>query len=143
MTFFADLSAYRFYTPGDELNIGWLDPFHDFPTGPVKAEILEKLKQICTVSVTQTRGFHICKFCEVGRPETFAANGKKYMLGSAEVRVFGRDGTVFAAPNLILHYILQHNYRPPTAFLEAIEEGFCPPDTRYFALLRMLGRDFE
>jgi len=42
------------------------------------------------------------------------------MLGSAEVRVQGVDGTVFLAPDLVFHYVTEHGYLPPPSFLEAL-----------------------
>jgi hypothetical protein len=41
-------------------------------------------------------------------------------LGDAEVRVTGRDGKVYAAPNLLYHYIEKHGYKPPDEFVEAL-----------------------
>jgi len=43
-------------------------------------------------------------------------------LGSAEIRVQGIDGAVYAAPNLIYHYMANHNYLPPEEFLGAIRD---------------------
>ena len=41
-------------------------------------------------------------------------------LGSAEIRVLGGGGKVYAAPNLIYHYVAKHKYRPPEEFIEAV-----------------------
>jgi hypothetical protein len=48
------------------------------------------------------------------------ADGQKLALGDAEIRVTGRDGTVYAAPSLVAHYIAEHSYRPPDGFIEAL-----------------------
>ena len=42
------------------------------------------------------------------------------LLGSAELRLVGRDGAVYAAPDLVLHYVEHHNYLPPHEFVEAV-----------------------
>jgi hypothetical protein len=42
-------------------------------------------------------------------------------LGSAEIRVPGANGRIYAAPDLIYHYMKDCNYLPPREFLEAIE----------------------
>ena len=41
-------------------------------------------------------------------------------LGNAEIRVLGRNGKTYAAPNLIYHYIKDCGYLPPHEFLEAV-----------------------
>jgi len=47
-------------------------------------------------------------------------------LGSAEIRVVGQDGTVYAAPDLIYHYVVVHDYRPPEEFIQAVMETPLP-----------------
>ena len=42
-------------------------------------------------------------------------------LGSAEIRVKGINGKIYAAPNLIYHYIKDCGYLPPREFLDALE----------------------
>jgi hypothetical protein len=42
------------------------------------------------------------------------------LLGSAEIRVPGKDGKVYAAPNLIYHYIKDCGYLPPQEFIDAV-----------------------
>jgi len=44
-------------------------------------------------------------------------------LGDAEIRVLGRNDRVFAAPNLIYHYVTAHGYRPPDEFLGALSDA--------------------
>lgn len=41
-------------------------------------------------------------------------------LGSAEIRVKAKDGRIYAAPNLIYHYVAEHDYDPPKEFIEAL-----------------------
>jgi hypothetical protein len=36
-------------------------------------------------------------------------------VGGAEIRVTGRDGIRYAAPDMIIHYVEAHGYRPPRA----------------------------
>jgi hypothetical protein len=50
-------------------------------------------------------------------PETL--NGHTVCLGSAEVRVVGA-GVTHAAPDLIYHYVVRHEYRPPEEFIRAV-----------------------
>lgn len=67
----------------------------------------------------------------------------RLLLGSGEIRVFNSAGDVFAAPNLIYHYILQHHYRPPDEFLRAVEHGPRPRSDEYRALLKHLSVDWR
>src|SRR5262249_18800720 len=48
-----------------------------------------------------------------------SSNRREYLLGTAEIRVRDTDVT-FAAPNLILHYVVDHAYLPPEAFVRAV-----------------------
>jgi hypothetical protein len=113
MAHFADLTPYTYCHPEEELpdtvNIGWLDPDHPFPTGPTSKEFRDRLELLCGFPVKQTRGVHPCYFCKgQGRPGS-----------SAEMRVAG-DGKVYAAPSLVHHYVVAHDYRPPDEFIAAV-----------------------
>jgi hypothetical protein len=130
--YFQDLSPYE-YREKDKasnlFNIGWLDDEHDFPKGCSDDLFLDKILYLCMKPVNITRGYHICPFCTYNsKEELFAAMGYKTMykgvpvyFGSAEIRVNGLDGKVYAAPTLIYHYIKEHGYLPPQEFIDAVE----------------------
>jgi len=40
--------------------------------------------------------------------------------GNGEVWVEGRDGLTYVAPALVLHYVVEHDYAPPQAFIDAV-----------------------
>jgi hypothetical protein len=46
--------------------------------------------------------------------------GIPFPFGSAEIRVPGKGNIVFAAPEMIAHYVIMHEYRPPEEFIEAV-----------------------
>ncbi len=123
--YFEDLSSYCYLKrrPNKKtLNIGWLDSQHPFPTGTIPDEVLKRVLALCFTPVNQTLGYHASPFlrqASFGYPVEF--NGKKTLLGSAEIRVPGKDGKVYAAPNLIYHYMKDCGYLPPQEFLEAVE----------------------
>jgi hypothetical protein len=132
--YFPDLSPYQYLereaAESPALNVGWLDLEHDYPKGEVSAQALERLRQECSAQlVNHMRGWHACEFCRPGffkryrQPTIESSSGKPIMLGSAEIRVKGKDGKVYAAPNLIYHYVEKHQYRPPEEFLEALLNG--------------------
>jgi len=52
--------------------------------------------------------------------------------GFSEIRVFGKKGKVYAAPNLIFHYIMEHDYTPPKEFIEAVCYGASPNSVEYY-----------
>jgi len=124
MSYYEDLTAYSYYTPGklnNEWNVGWLDEHHPFLTGPIDPELCEKLLKLCHRPVRQMRGYHYCSFCKgTNVPVTVESSAGVLKLGAAEIRVEGRDGRIYACPDLIYHYVKVHNYRPPEDFLEAI-----------------------
>jgi hypothetical protein len=113
MAFFEDLSPYCYRHPEREqagtVNIGWLEAAHPFSAGETSVEFQDKLKQICLTPVNQTRGFHSCGFC----------HGRDRPQGSAEIRVQGVN-KVYVAPSLVHHYVVQHGYKPPQEFIEAV-----------------------
>lgn len=123
MTYFEDLSEYS-YLPDQPpmLNIGWLGRKHSFTVGSVTREVVVALLVLADEPANLMRGFHNCEFCDVDLTEPVEApvpRGKVW-LGNGEIHVRSDDGTVFAAPTLIAHYIGSHGYEPPAAFVEAL-----------------------
>jgi hypothetical protein len=145
MTHFADLSDYQYLQreTGESAtrNIGWLDAEHPFATREPEPTFLERLWQFCGVWVASTRGLHSCELCDEDSNYTEYA-GEKTLLGSAEIRVFSTTGGVFAAPNLIFHYVRQHSYLPPDEFVSAVMDGPRPPNPEFFADLGRLGLEW-
>jgi len=125
VAYFRDLTPYSYYhdccaAPEDRvLNVGWLSESVDFKKGRLDGRLLEKLLRLCNRPVNQMRGLHACPFC--GKfPIRIPFGDKEILLGSAEIRVPGGKGIVFAAPTLIYHYIRDHDYMPPDDFVNAI-----------------------
>jgi hypothetical protein len=96
------------------------------------------LWQFCLISVVQTRGIYECDLCSSARTIAEERNGDSLALGSAEIRVFGEDGSIFAAPNLIYHYVKEHQYKLPEEFERALLDGPKPPSEEYFEKLENL-----
>ncbi len=120
--YFKDLTKYKYMNKEESLNIGWLKKGHFFKTGEVPEEFIEKLWNYLRYPVQVCRGFHTCDLCKnpkTGVP-TVAFKSEKRKVGYYEIRVWGQDKKVYAAPSLIIHYILQHHYKPPQEFIDAV-----------------------
>jgi len=146
MTYYSDLSEYTyhngmFWRPGTK-NVGWLAVEHPFPQAVPSEHVLDRIWQFCKVSIAQMRGLHDCEWCscEAYRAER---NGETLLLSTSEVRVFSRNGEIYAAPTLIYHYMKAHHYAPPEPFLAAVEHGPCPPDPAFFARLAELDLEWN
>jgi hypothetical protein len=101
-------------------SIGWLAAGERIRTGTLPAELLQKLADVAAHHVNPSRGFHPCLFCGRRQLTASTSTGKRVWLGSAEVWL-PSPSTMFAAPNLIVHYIGAHGYLPPDAFIAALE----------------------
>lgn len=147
MSYFKDLTPYRyFHMPGHgALNVGWIDAERPLPTGDVPANFIHRLEVLSRVRVNQTRGLFACGFCP-GRQsgvKKYKAHDGIMHLGSAEIRVIAPDRTLYACPDLLLHYIREHHYLPPQAFVEAVLTGPLPPDPAYFKVIEAIDPDYE
>ncbi|HEX8632371.1 MAG TPA: hypothetical protein VF755_29790 [Catenuloplanes sp.] len=111
------------------LAVGWLDPAHRFPAGPVPDGFEARLARLCaTATVARTRGIHPCRLppctgARVWPPLSIEVDGRAVHLGGAEIRVGFGTGTWFAAPDLVCHYVTAHGYRPPDEFVAAVLRG--------------------
>lgn len=108
--YYPDLTPYTYlkeHHGQPALNVGWLDsryPYQEATPGPT---LVKGLRFLSRYPTNQTRGYHDCPFCY---DES----------GSAEIRVKGEDGKIYAAPMLILHYVAEHHYQPPAEFTAAV-----------------------
>lgn len=66
-----------------------------------------------------TRGIHRCEFCAEEEIWVESPDGAERMLGTGEVWIPG-EGVMYAAPNLIVHYMGAHGYQPPKVYLDAV-----------------------
>jgi hypothetical protein len=120
VTWFADLTPYTYLrtepTNPPTLNVGWLAHGRDFAKGNVPQRFVTRIQELCKYARTQqTRGLHPCELCPDEIPWDDSSR-----LSSAEIRAVGDDGTRYAAPTLILHYVTAHGYAPPEAFIAAL-----------------------
>jgi len=98
--------------------IGWLSSEHSVEKGEVPQTFIEALrKHIRTAwQPVAMLGEHVCEFCPTRMDGRFIA-------GSSNVWIPG-DGVLYVAPELVVHYIEAHGYKPPDEFITATLE--CP-----------------
>lgn len=127
MTYYKDGTPYA-YLPefiDGSVNVGWLDAAEDYATGHVPPGFTDRLVELCRNPVNRTRGWHYCNLCpkpsDLVPPsiEVRSADGD-FPVGHGEIRVEGKDGVRYAAPDMIAHYVLEHEYQPPKDFIEAV-----------------------
>jgi hypothetical protein len=143
MAYFQDLTRYvyhgsEFYRP-ETVNIGWLERNERFDEQRPGDDVLDLLWSFCKVSIARMRGIHECGLDSCEDSYIAARDSERLILGSAEIRVFGEDGMIYAAPTLIYHYVLAHRYKPPAQFLLALSRGPKPPSESYFDKLKTHG----
>lgn len=139
MTYYPDLSPYVYMPPTERdptvdatsaaLNVGWLDDAHPFSKGDPTPDLVERLLRLCVRHPrNMTRGHHRCQLCprpavlvpQLRRePATVMFEGERHFLGSAEIHVRGR-GATYHAPDLVIHYVMNHRYAPPDVFTAAV-----------------------
>lgn len=143
MTHFKDLTPYSYgaaiSSSVDALNVGWLAAGVDFPSKAPDPEFVDRLWRFCKISVGQTRGVHECDMCRSREANVARRDGEELLLGSAEIRVVGEQGELYAAPNLLYHYVVSHGYSPPPEFVLVVLSGPCPPEDVYYEQLSKLG----
>jgi hypothetical protein len=144
--FFRDLEPYRYNLATeltDVVSIGWLCGGRDYPQGEPTVELVDALDHVLSSHrVNQMRGYHPCEFCSkpplvVREPRTGkevllrpplvheTRSGQKVWLGSAEIWVPALgQAVIYAAPDLIYHYVNEHRYLPPTDFINAVLSAF-------------------
>ena len=86
--------------------VGWLESGFEYTKGSIDTKLIHKLKEVMSASLMQTKGTHACPFCT-------KAHGSKEALILSKTRVYH-------VPEMIVHYIQDHEYQPPQEFLHAL-----------------------
>lgn len=134
MAYYEDLTPYNYsHYCTKELNVGWLQKGQPFTIGKVPEGFLEKLQTYLTSDFTvfHYMGDHDCEFCN------------KRESASCEIRTVSIDGTVYAAPELIKHYIESHGYLPPQEFIDSVMNGINPGSKEYSDIINKLPENWE
>ncbi len=115
------------------LAIGWLHRRARFETGRVPKSFAARLRPYCHPSqtVNQAPQARPCPLCN----QRILLD--ENLLGAAEIRVLGEDD-IFAAPDLVYHYVTVHGYQPPQIFVDAVLNGYAPDSAAHRALINTL-----
>ena len=124
----------------DPLAVGWLQRNRPYDRGPVPDGFLEQLLAFCFEqnTVCARAGARRCPLCGESVKPISRDEGTAH-FGQAEIRVLG-EVDIFAAPNLIYHYVAEHGYRPPDLFVDAVMNGPQPGSPEHRALVKTLNR---
>jgi hypothetical protein len=127
IVYIQDLSIYRYHLPFPLQGVqcvGWLDSEHPYERGDRPVGLAEKLQEIIQhrtnafdAHVNAMRGIHPCNFC--GTDVELITGRRPKLLGLSEIWVPNDFGWL-ASPSLILHYITDHEYLPPSTFVQAV-----------------------
>lgn len=156
MAYFKDLTPCDYSTrSAGELAVGWLSVEQPFPSGDFPAKLLTRLAELAARPIYLYRGFHECDICHpaeassvppagarevirfrLGEPDSrikgwamgqrAVIGGNELRLGNGEIRICGEGDTVYVAPTMIVHYIVDHDYLPPEEFIQALRIGRLP-----------------
>jgi hypothetical protein len=132
MAWYADLSPCDYFGPDSACflrAVGWLERGKAFSSGSVDAKVYARLVELLKEpwEPIATMGFHDCDLCLYE-----GQSGKRNLFVPA-------GSMVFVCPELLIHYMNAHQYRPPEEFCEAVLT--CPPmrSTPYFKALLASG----
>lgn len=129
MSFLPDMGCRSLVAVGDHVRaIGWLHPDHPYTTGVVSSEFLARLKEFAARSGASAEalyfgafaGYFTCEFCD-----------RVHGIGNFGVP---SGDLLFVAPEMVVHYIEQHVYKPPTEFVAAVLHSPLP-DTEEYRIL--------
>lgn len=147
--YFPDLTPYAYLSKVEltgVLNIGWLDKTHAYVQGTPPERFASSLKQwLIESKANQMRGYHPRCFCPPSKElsPTTTVGDRVVNLGSAEIWIPSPTGMIFAAPNLIVHYVEEHRYLPPKAFIDAVFESKSSTWNAERAAKEMIRKGFE
>ncbi len=135
MTHYPDLSTSCMVEQGPQVRVvGWLNPGFPFETGSVSPEFMSKLKQQC---VTPYRpmvlmGAHECEF----KPDS---STQCQAPGHKNLWIPGANGCLYVAPEMIVHYIETHGYKPPEEFIQTVLAAPAQKSPEYWRMMEPFG----
>lgn len=110
--FIEDLSTEAYFARGDHVRaIGWLEGNHPYLRGPVPEEFLAALKRHVASAYQPVLflGPHRCTLCS----DDEGPFGIRNLL-------IPTPTLLYVSPELVLHYVEDHGYKPPDEFIAAV-----------------------
>jgi hypothetical protein len=117
MAWFSDLSPCTYFAHAAVLRaVGWLESGKEFQIGKVDRRVYDKLVELSREpwQPVTCAGLHSCDLCGY-EPISHGVNN---------IFIPGK-GLLYVCPELIVHYMNAHGYRPPAEFCDAVL--VCPP----------------
>lgn len=145
--YYSDLSpSYYNVTYNDKparvLNVGWLEKGQPYSQGETTEKFRRKLLDFCLKVDYTTFGIHECDFCEDESERvakaTINQGYDRLRLGSSEILVCGQENILYLAPDLIYHYVVDHDYQPPDEFIQSVLSSPLPDTTEYQAAIKFV-----
>ena len=129
--------------------VGWLDEGHEFPTGEVPPGLLPRLIAFRRSAKSpwgcMFLGYHGCYWCSRDAQARKGMSAEAHSLSEylcwwSKTNLFiPGDGVVYASPEGIIHYIVEHRYRPPAEFIDAVLAAPDIESPEYAVALRACG----
>jgi len=134
-----DLSIYEISEESEKNDplycVGWIGRGENMPVGEVPDLFLDKLYGLCNSNIFEKyRSATPCLICfpnmkkmreamfNVGGIEAYASHSEKnekILLGSSILLIEGKAEN-YICPDLLWHYVSDHNYKPPQKFIDAV-----------------------
>lgn len=128
MSWYQDMGHESMVAVGDHVRaVGWLSSACPFPRGELPAEFVTRLLEFVrradhsseVLGFPAFGGWHDCEFC-------------------GQARGYGNFGVpsgplLFVAPEMLGHYVQQHEYAPPPEFVAAVLSSPLPGTPEYQA----------
>ncbi|MDJ0756123.1 MAG: hypothetical protein QNJ45_21520 [Ardenticatenaceae bacterium] len=120
------------------LAVGWLHRRKSFAKKKSDPRFVARLSQFCRPD-NHAFPFRPPLRCalENHAVDPLQIDGEHFAVGGGEIRVIGHE-EIFAAPDLILHYVVVHQYQPPPEFVSAVMHGPAPDSAEFRAFIRAI-----
>lgn len=131
MTWFADGSSCSYFGPWKTpilVAAGWLDQAHEVPRGELPARDRDVVRALPDLMKSFPgplfKGGHACNLCRGELADRTVPWGAHNIYVPASQRMW-------VAPELIVHYVDEHRYVPPHAFVQASAQALCTQSIEY------------
>ena len=126
VSWFPDMGTSCMIDHGDHVRaVGWLSDQHAFPTGDPSPEFLARLQEFCR---RWGDGLEPLAWCVFMGPHCCEMCGRCMASGNIGVPA---GNVLFAAPEMIAHYVEAHRYAPPAEFVAAVLSAPLPGTPEY------------